>query len=258
MCSQVQAETISGHGIAATAQGTTLEPRAETDPCSMAFAPGMLATAVGAAASQQDGQCPAEDVERAVTLDAHDETSSQLSEQEHAEAFVDVSQSPLSVAERSLQALADAGEMVVGLIAAKVSIGRPPSATCVENVSVDAPEPVAGVQVTSSEENSPQLVDVLRQSALHDWYHDDETGRRRLPLERAAAPDSDMIDVLAQDSLDLDDSWVTVEGSLDDDHGPFTDADQPRNSLEAALGPARGFLRRHLLHRLRPSPGRDQ
>lgn len=247
----MQAETL-GPGIGSNAHvATSVAPAGAgaAEPCSTASFPGMLPAVVCRPACQKAEQYPAEDVEDSTAV--QDETSSQVSDQDHVADLLDDRQSPLSVAERSVQALAGAGELVAGLIAATVSIGRSPNgAAPVENISVEMPEPVECVQVTSSEENSPQLVDVLRQSALHDRYRDADFGSRRFSLEPAVVHDSDMVDVL-QDSLDLDDSWVTVEGSTSEGHVTLADSDQNRSSLEAA----RGFFRRHLLHRLRPSPG---
>jgi hypothetical protein len=225
------------------------------EPCSVDARPGMPPAVSIGTTSEEDEQFQVDDVPAAPGA-AHDETALQVSDQDNVTDIRDDSQSPMSVAERSVQALAVAGELVAGLIAATVSISRPSAGTgTVENISVEMPEPTEGGPVTSSEENSPQLVDVLRQSALHDRYRHIDCGNRRFSLEPPVVHDSDMVDVLQDStSLDLDDSWVTVEGSLSEGHASPTELDQNRSSLEAA----RGFLRRHLLHRLRPSSGGGQ
>lgn len=258
----MQAETLSGQGIGSSSCLAT-SPAPGTDgaaaSCTTVSFPGAPPASVAGSSCAGEQPCLADDVDAASASAAHaGETSSQVSEQDLIPDALDDSEYALSVTERSVRVLAGAGELVAGLIAATVSIGRPPSdGTEVQNISVEMPEHAECVQVTSSEENSPQLVDVLRQSALHDRYRAADFGSSRFSLEPAVMPaaahDSDMVDVL-QDSLVLDDSWVTVDGSADDAHASLAVLDQNRGSLEAA----RGFLRRHLLHRLRPSPGGGQ
>lgn len=147
----------------------------------------------------------------------------------------------LSVAEMSERALSSARRLGAGLIAATVSVGRLQASE--HDISVATPEP-HGMHVTSSEENSPQLVDVLRQSALHERYHESHAADLfGVGLVERRASEGHMNDVL-EDSLELDDSWVTVDESMSE-----CDLDGSHSSLQAA----RGFLQRHVWHRLRPS-----
>lgn len=235
---------VDGEGAASAAGITSATSETVPQSSDTAAAKSSAADAlVNCEITQRSWPGDTEDVVR--TSSVHGDSESQVSEQDLPPVALDDDQSPLSVTERGVQALTGAGELVAGLIAATVTLGRPASP---DTISVVMPEDDGCVQVTSSEENSPQLVDVLRQSALHDRYRDSDLRSRPFSLEPATVHDSDMVDVLS-DSLDLDDSWVTV-GSPPDGTASLTDLDQNRNSLEAA----RGFFRRHL-QRLRPSAG---
>jgi hypothetical protein len=141
----------------------------------------------------------------------------------------------LTVADLSERALSSAARLGAGLIAATVSAGHRSAPDAA--VSVRTPAMPARGAVTSSEENSPQLVDVLRQSALHERYLDsvDVWGEAR-GSERSLADG-------AEDDMELDDEWVTVDARVSD--CGFDGA--PGN-----LAAARGFLQRHVWTRLRP------
>ena len=142
--STLQAETLGGQGIGSSscvaASIASDEDRA-AEPCTTASSPGGLPASASGDLGEGGRPSLSEDADGAsgAAADA-DETSSQVSEQDHAPDALDDGEAPLSITERSMQALADAGELVAGLIAATVTASPPRSgADEGENISMEVP-----------------------------------------------------------------------------------------------------------------------